>query len=382
MPGTVSSAEPDQLFAFFHWAKVLDDELAGEQDHITACMERFREACKEYRVDVAEADLLGTLRGTARPYDYFVWLVGEAFRVAELAWLGGLITLGIIDLTPAMAGIYLSIVADVDELASSVEGWLLEKLAAFHLPTAPGGGSEVEKAIKAAKEARERQLLELKARYPLGMPPVAGVSTPHAVAAKGQPVQPELTSTPGARSREMYDAVINQFGVATNKRYEKDRYLDKDGNEAWKTYCNIFAWDVTAAMGVEIPHYLSGEKGYSFKDRPKGAVEMQVWQVRDWLHSSDNKQWTQLKPAEDKPDGTSAQRKSVAQQAQDWANLGKPVVVLDDDGTHIGVIRPGDLDPDRGPCLAQAGWDNFDGGHVMDGFGTSDDDSLQYWVAE
>ena len=51
----------------------------------------------------------------------------------------------------------------------------------------------------------------------------------------------------GNRSAANYNAVLDQFSVGNNPRYAR-----RNGN----TYCNIFVWDATRAMGAEIPHWV------------------------------------------------------------------------------------------------------------------------------
>jgi hypothetical protein len=62
-----------------------------------------------------------------------------------------------------------------------------------------------------------------------------------------KPATPAITSDQSLRSPELYRAVIDQFQVGTAERYRPFR----NGN----TYCNIYVWDVTRAMGAEIPLY-------------------------------------------------------------------------------------------------------------------------------
>ncbi|NPV90054.1 MAG: hypothetical protein HPY50_04670 [Firmicutes bacterium] len=62
-----------------------------------------------------------------------------------------------------------------------------------------------------------------------------------------KPLQPKFTSDENLRSPYAYDMIIDQFKVADNPRYKR-----RNGN----TYCNIFAWDVTNAMGAEIPYWV------------------------------------------------------------------------------------------------------------------------------
>lgn len=53
------------------------------------------------------------------------------------------------------------------------------------------------------------------------------------------------------RSPEALRAVLAQFQVETSPRYRPG-----DGS----TYCNIFMWDATRALGCEVPHWV-GEEG-------------------------------------------------------------------------------------------------------------------------
>jgi hypothetical protein len=59
-----------------------------------------------------------------------------------------------------------------------------------------------------------------------------------------------VRSQSGQRSASHYDASLAQFDVDHSARYRP-----RDG----KTFCNIFCWDVTAAMGAEMPHWLTRE---------------------------------------------------------------------------------------------------------------------------
>lgn len=56
-----------------------------------------------------------------------------------------------------------------------------------------------------------------------------------------------MTSAPCQRSPDALRAVAGQFAVETAPRYRP-----KDG----KTYCNIYLWDVTRALGCEVPHWV------------------------------------------------------------------------------------------------------------------------------
>jgi hypothetical protein len=160
---------------------------------------------------------------------------------------------------------------------------------------------------------------------------------------------PPLTNAPGARSRAILDQVINQFAVGRNPRH-----LPGHGN----TYCNIFVWDVTRALGAEIPHWLT-PLGDIAVPASAGAREVTINGGVDWM----------------KRFGLTAHgwRASTAEEAQSFANKGKVAVVMWKNPTgghgHTAIVRPGEI-TSRGPATAQAGAINFNMGHMKDGFGS------------
>ena len=84
------------------------------------------------------------------------------------------------------------------------------------------------------------------------------------------------TSTVGNRSAAALNNVIRQFDVENAERYRPWR----NGS----TYCNIFVWDVTRALGCEIPHYVDRESGDArYYPNIKGAYELDANGVCDWL---------------------------------------------------------------------------------------------------
>ena len=84
-----------------------------------------------------------------------------------------------------------------------------------------------------------------------------------------------MQSDESSRSRGRYDDVINQFAVGVNLRYAR-----RDGN----TYCNIFAWDVTRAMGAEIPHWVQRD-GTPAQPFERGAHELNANGAARWLRN-------------------------------------------------------------------------------------------------
>ncbi len=168
------------------------------------------------------------------------------------------------------------------------------------------------------------------------------------------PVNAPLQNRPGDRSASKYAEVLDQFAVGDNPRYAK-----RNGN----TYCNIFAWDATKAMGAEIPHWVDRNGNPAAVGAP-GAREMDANSTNHWLHNHGERNgWRRVSAAE----------------AQQMANQGHPAVASwNNPGGigHIAMVRPGEL-TSRGPATAQAGSRNFNEGHMMDGFGNA---QPEYWV--
>jgi peptidoglycan hydrolase-like protein with peptidoglycan-binding domain len=168
------------------------------------------------------------------------------------------------------------------------------------------------------------------------------------------PVDAPYQNAPGERSSDAYNQALNQFAVGNNPRYAR-----RNGN----TYCNIFAWDATKAMGAEIPHWVDRNMNKAGVAAP-GAWEMDANSVSNWL---------------DRKGAENGWRQVSAAEAQVAANRGEPTLASwkNPGGIgHIGMIRPGVL-TNRGPALAQAGSRNFNDGHVADGFGRA---QPEYWT--
>lgn len=163
------------------------------------------------------------------------------------------------------------------------------------------------------------------------------------------PVDAPVQNQIGERHSQTYEQVINQFGVGTNSRYEKN------SQGKGETYCNIFVWDVTKAMGAEIPHWVD-KQGNPVSPGVSGSRELSANGSIGWLESH----------------GQSNGWKVVsADEAQRLANLGQPTVATWKNPSgigHIGMVRPGELN-NNSPALAQAGSKNFNSGTVRDGFG-------------
>lgn len=162
------------------------------------------------------------------------------------------------------------------------------------------------------------------------------------------PVDAPLQNRPGERSASAYADVLDQFAVGNNPRYAR-----RNGN----TYCNIFSWDATRAMGAEIPHWVD-RNGNPAAVGARGAWEMDANATNRWLHNHGPRNgWRQVS----------------AEEAQRMANQGHPTVASwNNPGGigHIAMVRPGELTA-GGPTIAQAGSSNFNSGTVRQGFGSA-----------
>jgi hypothetical protein len=162
------------------------------------------------------------------------------------------------------------------------------------------------------------------------------------------PVSAHSISTAFNRSAEDLNKVISQFCVESAGRYRR-----RNGN----TYCNIFVWDVTRALGCEIPHYVDKESGDArYYPDIKGAYEQDANATCDWL----------LRRGADY-----GWREITAQEAQNFANAGFPVVSAwrnkNGGAGHVQIVCPargGGYDPLRGVTVAQAGSRNFTYAHI------------------
>jgi hypothetical protein len=187
-----------------------------------------------------------------------------------------------------------------------------------------------------------------------GSQPAQGTTDTHAARA----TNPPLRGDPSCRNRATYDDVINQFAVGNNPRYAP---RDSSGDGIRDTFCNIFVWDVTRAMGAEIPHWVDGSSNPAAVGSGR---ELSANATVDWLRQHGHRHgWRRVSEAE----------------AQRLANQGHPsVVVWKNPGGigHVAVVRPGEV-TSKGPAIAQAGVRNFNHGHVKDAFGNA---PVEYWV--
>ncbi|QUV80208.1 MULTISPECIES: LysM peptidoglycan-binding domain-containing protein [Chloracidobacterium] len=191
-----------------------------------------------------------------------------------------------------------------------------------------------------------------------GTRPAPGTTNTNAA----RPIDAPLKGDPNHRTPETYNNVINQFAVAHNPRYA---IRDSSGDGIKDTFCNIFVWDVTRAMGAEIPHWVDKRTGqpttvYNYSQ----SRELDANATMDWLRQHGAQHgW----------------RRVSAEEAQRLANEGHPTMVgwKNPGGIgHVAIVRPGNIN-ERGPAIAQAGSTNVNYAHVRDTFGSR---PVEYWV--
>lgn len=164
----------------------------------------------------------------------------------------------------------------------------------------------------------------------------------------------EPLNTP--RSPAAYAEVLDSLPLL-----ESPRYRPHNG----ATFCNIYVWDATRLLGCEVPHWVDsdGHQSPAGWGREQTANDMAEWLQRHG--GGRTRGWKRCLGPED---------------AQGQALVGNPTVAVwrNPVGTgHIAMVRPGELDPVRGTCIAQAGKRNFRAGHVRDGFGVH---PVEYFV--
>ncbi len=162
-------------------------------------------------------------------------------------------------------------------------------------------------------------------------------------------VTPDIMNMQGKRTPADYVAVAKQFEVETNPRYVRGH--DGVASNGQETYCNIYLWDVTKAMGCEVPHWVDPSTGVEV---PMGkGKELSANGVCDWfqLHAM-SAHWMQCN-----------QTKAMMR-----ASFGFPTVVLWKNAGgigHVAMVLPG-LDFTH---IAQAGANNFFDKNLTSGFG-------------
>jgi hypothetical protein len=163
-------------------------------------------------------------------------------------------------------------------------------------------------------------------QVPDGKTPLPGTTEKR----RSHTTNPPYQSQPGQRDVKTYNYVLDQFAVGVNPRY---------AHAKGATWCNIYLWDVTRAMGAEIPHWVD-------KSGNPVAVgqgnELSANATNAWLHKYGSRFGWQ---------------KVTLDQAVTAANMGCPAVVSwknPGGHGHVAMIRPSQP-TSQGPWMAQAG---------------------------
>jgi len=194
------------------------------------------------------------------------------------------------------------------------------------------------------------------------IPGVTGTNQPVLPLEWWRPTTPAITGSPDNRNPSLYTAVVNQFDVEKSERYRPGR----EGN----TYCNIYVWDVTRAMGAELPYYTNPTTGEPmYYPDIKGAKYMGAIAMETWL---------------EKHGPTHGWFEVDAQTAQMHANMGRPAVTSAGDLGHVQMVIPskdGKFDPVRGVAIAQAGRIVSNYMHISGIYGANSlNNKVRYWV--
>lgn len=133
-------------------------------------------------------------------------------------------------------------------------------------------------------------------------------------------VQAPVQSREGRRSVEMLTAVLAQFAVGNNPRYDPDGPGRPRGH--------IFLWDISRAMNCEVPHFV-------------GAKELSLAQTVDWVrHEGPMRGWVRGGPEE---------ALNAAQQGMLAVAMPKDIKLK-----QLAIVLPEDPDPNGKPRVAAA----------------------------
>ncbi len=161
-------------------------------------------------------------------------------------------------------------------------------------------------------------------------------------------ITPFKTNDPGQRSAEAYNEVLADLDVENRARYQPGK----------DTYCNIYVWDATKAMGCEIPHYYDPNTGAGLSRdyciKHKGSyLEMSASRMTKWLQTFGAQNgWIECDAA----------------TAQKMANAGMPTVAAATTTGHVAMVVPQN-EGETAVMISQAGGRNFNHGTIDSGFG-------------
>ena len=199
----------------------------------------------------------------------------------------------------------------------------------------------------------------------------------------GTPIFDSLYTNPPIKAEsceknpEKYKKVIDQFQVATNPRYKPGKSPSAKAPPNGKyTWCNIFGWDVSMAMGCRIyPHF------FSLRDQQVNGVQLKEGQpvnnnyTLEFAGGGIKEADANVEAVWFKTYATQFGWKVLAdaEEAQKYANLGRLVIGSWENtkpgargggqpgAGHVIVIRPNENGYNKtlGPRITQAGGHNY-----------------------
>jgi hypothetical protein len=166
-----------------------------------------------------------------------------------------------------------------------------------------------------------------------------------------QPAYPDFTNGSDNRNPDSYRKALEQFHLETNPRYTP---RDVSGTGRIDTFCNIFLWDGSRALGCEIPHFRLFYKVEAGQVVLTGN-EFNANAVASWFAGKADEEigWREV------PEILARERaRGGYPTVAIWNNLGGI--------GHVAFVLPSS-DVTR---IAQAGGTNFFDGPITRGFGT------------
>lgn len=168
-----------------------------------------------------------------------------------------------------------------------------------------------------------------------------------------KPVVPDLRGSATSRSAALTNRVVAQFDVMNHPRYQS--FVDPV-TKRLKTFCATFCWDVSLAMGVEIPHWVPNPDQKMLVAVPR--VEINANARNLWLKTEGpGRGWL---PADE--DAARDHAAGGYPAIASWWNQGGP--------GHEMWLMPPRTGATRATYGAQAGAHNFAYGLLTAGFGS------------
>ncbi len=163
----------------------------------------------------------------------------------------------------------------------------------------------------------------------------------------------DIKSNAGNRSPALLSRLIGQFDVLNQARYLA--FIDPLTGKL-KTWCATFVWDVSLAMGVEIPHWIPNPDQKMAIAVPR--IELNANKRNAWLkEEGPGRGWLPSDEA-----GARAHAAAGCPAVASWFNAMGP--------GHEAWLVPPRVDAVPATYVAQAGAHNFAYGLLTAGFGS------------